>query len=200
MLDVIFPIDWLFIFIYLPFFAIPSTTLIPQLRHSLSAFNNAFLPIKLSFFKSTKRPSPTEKGLVSSEKSCPADKSPASILLPLNDGVAVIIIPIFFPFSRIRLPNFSALFSGLKYISHPSSFVNPVRLIITFSPAIVISTQSKYFHVFAMGSSINWSRSSIDLGPWIWLTNTFGSFISTSSPSEFALYHESMSPSAWANQ
>ena len=80
MLDVTFPIHWLFNLIDLPFFAIPSTTLMPQLRHFLSAFIKAFLPIKLSFSKSTKRPRPTEKGFVSFEKSCPADNNPAGLL------------------------------------------------------------------------------------------------------------------------
>ena len=53
-------------------------------------------------------------GFVFLSKSCPADKSPASIRLPLNDGVAVKIIPIFFPSSKIKSPINSALFSGLK--------------------------------------------------------------------------------------
>ena len=107
------------------------TTLIPQVRQFLSEDFSAALPINSPLSKSTNLPNPTSKGVVFLEKSFQADKSPASILLHLKPGVADKIIPILIPSSKIKLPNFSILFSGRKYISQPSSFVKPVRLIMT---------------------------------------------------------------------
>ena len=114
MLDVTFPTNLSFILRLFPFSAIPSLILIPQVLQFLSAATKASFPIKFSFSRSTNFPRPTENGFVFLSKSCPADKSPASIRLPLNEGVAVNIIPIFFPSSKIKSPINSALFSGLK--------------------------------------------------------------------------------------
>ena len=84
MLEVTFPIILLLRLIVSPFFATPSTTRIPQVLHFLSELINADLPMKSFFSKSTNLPKPTEKGLVSLVKSWPADRRPASILLPLK--------------------------------------------------------------------------------------------------------------------
>ena len=70
--------------------------------------------MKSPLSKSINFPKPTENGVLSFVKSRPADNKPASILLPLNPGEAVSIIPILFPFSRIKSPIFFALFSGRK--------------------------------------------------------------------------------------
>ena len=114
MLDVTLPITLLLEKIFSPFRATFSLTLRPHVLHFFSTFDKAFFPIKSFLSKSTNLPSPTEKGFVFLSKSCPAERRPASILLPLKDGVAVKIMPIFFPSDRIKSPIFSALFSGLK--------------------------------------------------------------------------------------
>ena len=80
MLDVIFPTSFPFELTISPLIAIPSSTLIPQLKHVLSALLRAFFPMKFSLSKSINFPKPTEKGFVYFEKSWPADKRPASIL------------------------------------------------------------------------------------------------------------------------
>ena len=101
MLEVILPISFSFNLILSPLIAVPDITRIPQVLHFFSDDISASFPIKFSLSKFINLPSPTEKGLVFFEKSCPADKSPASILLHLNPGVATKIIPNFFPCSRI---------------------------------------------------------------------------------------------------